>query len=145
MTTENLNAAVVETPVLERATETLTPAADTTLGSTATKGPRIRRSWWVAAAIAAVALVGGTVATVSLLDSSPTAIEAERTSGPAVGSQEFLNRLANQGYIPHEAVDQKLLEMERAVRRGDIPPESLDAPRTDAQTGAGETPQRRAR
>ena len=126
MTTENLNTAVVETPVLGRATEALTPAADTTVGSPTRTRPRIRRSWWVAAAIVAVALVG-TVATVTLMDPNPTAIEDETTSGPTVGSQEFLNRLAIQGYIPREAVDQKLLEMERAVRRGQIPAASLDA------------------
>jgi hypothetical protein len=51
---------------------------------------------------------------------------APAVSGPEVGSQEFLQRLADQGYIPQQAVDRQLLLLERAVARGDIPAATLD-------------------
>jgi lipopolysaccharide export system protein LptC len=45
---------------------------------------------------------------------------------PAVGSQEFLARLAEQGYIPPEAVDRERLLLERLVQQGRIPAETLN-------------------
>lgn len=47
---------------------------------------------------------------------------------PQVGTQEFLNRLANLGYIPGEAVDEQRLLLERLVNRGLVPKEALVEP-----------------
>jgi hypothetical protein len=47
-------------------------------------------------------------------------------SGPPVGSQEYLARLADQGYIPQETVDRDRLLLERLVNAGRIPAETLD-------------------
>lgn len=99
-------------------------------GSGATDAtPGTSRRGWVAMILAIVALIG--VATVTITAEGEPGQEvasAAAVSGPEVGSQEFLVRLAEQGYIPHEAVDQELLLLEQAVAKGDIPAATLDAP-----------------
>jgi hypothetical protein len=59
-------------------------------------------------------------------DATPSGGTSETSIEPTVGSQEYLDRLANQGYIPPAAVDRDLLLLERLVGRGDIPPASLE-------------------
>jgi hypothetical protein len=50
---------------------------------------------------------------------------------PLVGSQEHLQQLANQGYIPREAVDERQLLIERLAARRAIPPQSVQSPPRD--------------
>jgi hypothetical protein len=45
---------------------------------------------------------------------------------PTVGTQQFLDRLAEQGYVPPEAIDRERLLLERLVERGDIPAATLE-------------------
>jgi hypothetical protein len=85
---------------------------------------------WFAVTVAIVVAVllvatfaGGTVTSE---DATPSGGTSETGIEPTVGSQEYLNRLANQGYIPPEAVDRERLFFERLVGRGDIPPGSLE-------------------
>lgn len=91
--------------------------------------PRMSRRGWITLILAIVALAGAATMTV-MADGGTGQVtaSAEAVSGPKVGSQEFLQRLAEQGYIPQQAVDRKLLLLERAVARGDIPAATLDAP-----------------
>lgn len=98
-------------------------------GSGATDATPTSRRGWTGMILAIAAIVG--VATVTITaDGEPgqEAASAAAVSGPAVDSQEFLHRLAEQGYIPPEAVDRELLLLERAVASGDIPAATLDAP-----------------
>ncbi len=86
-----------------------------------------RPGMWAAVILAISTVVAlATVTITAERDPGQQATEAASVSGPAVGTQEFLNRLAEQGYIPREAVDQKRLLLERAVERGDIPAATLD-------------------
>jgi hypothetical protein len=104
------------------------PPSGPTNADTDRKGGASRRVW-VAMTLAIVVLVG--VATVMIAAERGTGQEATSAaamSGPEVGSQEFRLSLAERGYIPHEAVDQELLLLERAVARGDVPAATLDAP-----------------
>lgn len=77
----------------------------------------------LAVAVVLVAMYVGVTATSE--DATPSGGTSETSMQPTVGSQEYLDRLANQGYIPPAAVDRDLLLLERLVGRGDIPPETL--------------------
>lgn len=79
--------------------------------------------------VAIVAIVG--VATITIMADGGTGgamTSATEVAGPEVSSQAFLQRLAEQGYIPRQAVDQELLLLERFVASGDIPAATLGAP-----------------
>ena len=86
----------------------------------------------VAAALAAVgygAISGGDGEAASPVESSPQA--------PSVGAMFTApelteTQLANQGLIPHAAVDSKRVELERLVNRGLIPPGALVPATTSA-------------
>jgi hypothetical protein len=88
--------------------------------------PRRRLSGWGVAAVVFVALVGLASALMVINGPAETPEVAVATiSGPAVGSQEFLYKLAEQGYIPMASVDMDRLLLERLVTSGDIPAASL--------------------
>lgn len=91
--------------------------------------PGTSRRGWSAMVVAIVAIVGA--ATIVIMADGGTGqatTSATAVAAPEVGSQAFLQRLAEQGYIPQESVDQELLLIERAVAKGDIPAATLDAP-----------------
>ncbi len=89
--------------------------------------PRRRLSGWGVAAVVFVALVGLASALFVINPATDTAeVVPEIAVGPAVGSQEFLYNLAEQGYIPMESVDMDRLLVERLVASGDIPAASLE-------------------
>jgi hypothetical protein len=77
----------------------------------------------LAVVVVLLAMFAGVMATSE--DATPSGGTPETSTRPAVGSQEYLDRLANQGYIPPDAVDRDLLLLERLVGRGDIPREAL--------------------
>jgi hypothetical protein len=83
---------------------------------------------WVTVLIALAALVAVAMQLGATGDDAqpPDAPAVSESSDPAVGSQEFLARLAEQGYIPEESVDQERLLLERLVDEGRIPAETLD-------------------
>lgn len=130
MSTETAHTTVATPPLPDAITE---------------PGPAIRRTaarlrhllpWAVIAALTAIAV---TAAGLSISGRYLTSVPGTDTSvtvvdpGPAVGSQEFLNRLAQSGYIPKQAVDTYQLQVERAVSSGLIPAQSLPAA-TDGTT-----------
>jgi hypothetical protein len=92
------------------------------------RGPASTPMRWVTVLVAlavlvAVAMQLGAVGEDPQPPDPPAVSEAD---APDVGSQEFLARLAEQGYIPPEAVDQERLLLERLVEEGRIPAETLD-------------------
>ena len=99
-------------------------------GSGATDAtPGTSRRGWVGMILAIVALVGVVTVTITAEgEPGQEVASAAAVAGPEVGSQEFLHRLAEQGYIPREAVDRELLLLEQAVASGDIPAATLEAP-----------------
>jgi len=91
--------------------------------------PRTSQRGWAAMIVALVAIVG--VATTVVMADGGTGqatTSATAVASPEVGSQAFLQRLAEQGYIPQQAVNQELLLLERLVASGDIPAATLEAP-----------------
>lgn len=107
---------------------------DTTASGPTDTVPGTGRYVWVVVVVAIIALAG--LATVIISDdgSEAATISAGAVAGPDVGSQEFLQRLAEQGYIPRQAVDREQLLLERAVASGDIPAATLDAPARSSMT-----------
>jgi hypothetical protein len=96
---------------------------------TADRTPGTRRRGWTPMIVAIVAIVGvATIVIVADGGSGQATTTAAAVAGPEVGSQAFLQRLAEQGYIPQQAVDRELLLLEQAIARGDIPAATLDAP-----------------
>jgi hypothetical protein len=96
-----------------------------------TAGPSRRRpSSWVIASVVFVTLIGlaSAIFVITRTADAPEVVAATVT-GPAVGSQEFLYKLAEQGYIPMESVDTQRLLLERLVASGDIPAASLEPSR----------------
>ena len=94
-------------------------------------GPSRRRpSSWVVAAVVFVTLIGlaSAIFVITRTTDTPEVVAATVT-GPAVGSQEFLSKLAEQGYIPAESVHMQRLLLERLVASGDIPAASLEPSR----------------
>ena len=82
--------------------------------------------WSAAGAVAAVTLV----VIFTVITTAPqqrVQVQQATSTGQDVDSQEFLNRLANQGYIPAQAVDQERLQLERAVRSGQVPVAALNS------------------
>ncbi|GEM_PF-5059173 len=87
---------------------------------------RRRTTSWVVASVVFVVLVGLASAIVVITRTTDAPEDVAATAvGPAVGSQEFLYKLAEQGYIPMESVDMQRLLLERLVARGDIPAATL--------------------
>lgn len=90
-------------------------------------GPSRRLSGWGVAAVVFVALVGLASALFVINPATDTAeVVPETAVGPAVGSQEFLYQLAEQGYIPMESVDIDRLLTERLVASGQLPASALE-------------------
>ena len=87
---------------------------------TAGAPPGTRRHVWVALIVAIVAIV-------ARQETAQPATSGVAVSVPAVGTEAFLARLANQGYIPRKAVDQERLLLERLVASGDLPAAALEA------------------
>ena len=94
-------------------------------------GPSRRRpSSWVIASVVFVTLIGlASAIFVTTRTADAPEVVAATVTGPAVGSQEFLYKLAEQGYIPMESVDMQRLLLERLVASGDIPAASLEPSR----------------
>jgi hypothetical protein len=96
---------------------------------TTDRAPGTSRGGWTPMIVAIVAIIG--VATIVIMNdggSGQATTTATAVAGPEVGSQAFLQRLAEQGYIPQQAVDRELLLLEQAIARGDIPAATLGAP-----------------
>lgn len=89
--------------------------------------PRRRLSGWVVASAVFVALAGlaGALFVINGPAETPE-VAVATTSGPAVGSQEFLYSLAEQGYIPMASVDIDRLLTERLVASGHLPAAVLE-------------------
>jgi hypothetical protein len=82
---------------------------------------------WLAATVAVIAIIALVAAVTATSEQGATTGENVTSSvEPTVGSQEYLARLANQGYIPKEAVNQDLLrrELENGVESPEPPFES---------------------
>ena len=88
---------------------------------------RNRIAWSAAGAVAAVTIAVATFAVVTTGPEDRVQVQQATSTGQDVDSEEFLNRLANQGYIPAEAVDQQRVQLERAVRSGQVPAAALDS------------------
>lgn len=88
---------------------------------------RRRVNRWLGAAVVFVALVGlaGALFVINQPTDTPE-VAVATVSGPAVGSQEFLYNLAEQGYIPMASVDLDRLLLERLVASGDVPAAALE-------------------
>ena len=88
--------------------------------------PRRRLSGWVVAS-AVFGALGGLAGALFVINgpAETPQVAVATTSGPAVGSQEFLFNLAEQGYIPMASVDMERLLLERSVASGDVPAASL--------------------
>jgi hypothetical protein len=100
---------------------------DVQAGGGAGTPPGTRRRVWIALILAVTALAAVVaVATTAGQQAPPSETGADAVSTPAVGSEEFLRSLANQGYIPQQAVDQDRLLLERLVERGDVPAAALN-------------------
>lgn len=85
-----------------------------------------RSNSWIVAAVVFAILVGlATAVFVTTRSADAPEIATATVAGPAVGSQEFLYNLAEQGYIPLESVDMPRLLLERLAASGDIPAASL--------------------
>jgi hypothetical protein len=92
-----------------------------------TRGPGRAPLRWVTILIALAALVAVAVQLGAVGgDRSADGPVVTEPNPPAVGSQEFLARLAEQGYIPPQTVDRERLLLERLVEQGRIPAETLD-------------------
>ena len=89
-------------------------------------GRRLDVWTWAAGIVAILAVVAATVAIV--LQTDETVIdEPSAVAEPLFTEREVLMmRLANQGYIPRQAVDWELMEMKQLVNLGLIPAQSLE-------------------
>jgi hypothetical protein len=93
------------------------------------RSPR-RLAVWIAATVALgvlVAVLLGWGAASETGGTGDPGLTGSVSAEPPVGSQEYLARLANQGYIPKQAVDQRQLLIERLVARGEVPAGSLES------------------
>ena len=90
---------------------------------------RNRIVWGAAGAVAAVTLVVVLVTVITTGPQERVQVGEATSTGQAVDSQQFLSELANQGYIPSQAVDQTRLQLERAVGNGQVPAAALQASR----------------
>lgn len=105
---------------------------------------------WVAftlVAVVVIVVIAGVMVTSE--EGATTGGNVDTVIEPTVGSQEYLNRLANQGYIPPEAVDRDLLRLERREGRGENPSASLESegidPRLEKLANEGLIPPEAAR
>lgn len=89
-------------------------------------GPRTGLWTLMAAAVAIVAIVAATVAVV--LQGRETAVDEPVATVESLYTERerLMMRLANQGYIPREAVDWELIELKRLVNRGLVPAQALE-------------------
>jgi hypothetical protein len=130
MGTRNTTAtAVREAPATDRSGATAAPtAAGTRSVSEHAVRARVRKRLvtWVVVGVVGIAAIGvAIVATIPTPDGARPETTERATVAPAVGPQEFLARLAAQGYIPSEAVDQRQLQLERAIAGGHVPAATL--------------------
>jgi hypothetical protein len=117
----------------DRTRTTASPTADDTVRTGQQADPQVaagpsrgRSSSWVVAFVVFVVLVGlASAIVVTTRTADAPEVAAATVAGPAVGSQEFLYNLAEQGYIPMQSVDFERLLLERLVASGDIPAASL--------------------
>lgn len=95
-------------------------------------GRRNRIVWSAAGAAAAVAIAAVTFTVTTTAPQERVQVQQATSTGQDVDAEEFLNRLANQGYIPSQAVDQQRLQLERAVSGGQVPAAALQSSSTVA-------------
>jgi hypothetical protein len=93
---------------------------------------------WLAAAVVVIAVIPVIAVVVGATGTSEQGAtggeDVETLVEPTVGPQEYLDRLANQGYIPKEAVpDRDVLRLERQLRGGEVPPQAEVPPAEESR------------